>query len=265
MRMTLGRLLIPSLVSAIGLAGCQAFFLGRPGTSVASVAITPANPTLTVGQTQQFVANVTFTDGITIQAAQNTVAWSSSDTAVATIDSFGTATAASVGTATITGSYFNVSGSTTVTVVAATQVGVQISGSATRLEASFGDSGQRFVYVADSAENVIEVYGSSAAAREEQRLDSIPVDPARGPAWLAIDPSGKFLYVANHASGNISVFSIDQASGQLTPVAGSPFDAGVAPWSVAVDSDGQSLSITHFGSNDVSRLRIDRSTGAISP
>jgi hypothetical protein len=80
-----------------------------------SIAVGPANPTISVGASEQFLAKGTFSDGsvlpITYQAT-----WSSSNAAVATITSAGIASTASGGTCTIKARLNGVSGSTNLTV-----------------------------------------------------------------------------------------------------------------------------------------------------
>jgi IPT/TIG domain/Bacterial Ig-like domain (group 2)/Putative Ig domain/FG-GAP-like repeat len=85
-----------------------------------SIAVTPANPTIAEGATQQFTAIGTFSDGST-QNLTSSVTWSSSSTAVATM-SGNTATAATghtfgtLGTSTITAKLGGTLGSTILTV-----------------------------------------------------------------------------------------------------------------------------------------------------
>src|SRR6202020_1042329 len=50
-----------------------------------SIAVTPANPSISKGATQQFTATGTFSDGTT-QNLTSTVTWSSGTTSVATIN-----------------------------------------------------------------------------------------------------------------------------------------------------------------------------------
>ncbi len=67
-----------------------------------SIAVTPANPSIAKGKTQQFTATGTYTDNST-QVITTTVAWSSASTAVATIGAgTGLATAAGIGNSQIT-------------------------------------------------------------------------------------------------------------------------------------------------------------------
>jgi hypothetical protein len=108
---------------APGSSTIAASFAGQSGSTTLtvtnatlnSIAISPANPSIALGATQQFTAKGTFSDGsvitITIQ-----VAWSSSDSSVATINASGVASSASQGTTTIQASLDGVSATTTLTV-----------------------------------------------------------------------------------------------------------------------------------------------------
>jgi hypothetical protein len=79
-----------------------------------SIAVTPANPSVAKGLTQQFTATGTFSDA-SVQNLTASVAWASSDTLVATIDAGGLATAVAVGTTTISAIAGGVNGSTVLT------------------------------------------------------------------------------------------------------------------------------------------------------
>ncbi len=83
-----------------------------------SIAVTPSNPSIAKGLTQQFTATGTFSDSST-QDLTNSVTWVSATTSVATINAAGLATAVNVGTSTISATENSVSGSTTLTVTAA--------------------------------------------------------------------------------------------------------------------------------------------------
>jgi uncharacterized protein YjdB len=83
--------------------------------TLTSIAVTPANPTMTVGGTQQLTATGTYSDAST-QNLTSQVTWSSSNTGAATVTAGGLATAVAPGTATISATLGSVSGSTGVTV-----------------------------------------------------------------------------------------------------------------------------------------------------
>src|SRR6185369_10064344 len=84
-----------------------------------SIAVTPANPSLAKGLTQQFTATGTFSDNSTEDLTAQ-VTWASATPATATIDSSGLATAIALGTSTISATLGGVTGSTVLTVTAAT-------------------------------------------------------------------------------------------------------------------------------------------------
>jgi len=83
------------------------------------IVVTPVNPSISTGQTQQFTATGTYSDG-SMQDLTKTAHWSSSSSGVATINNGvsggGLATGQGTGSATITASFQGVSGSTILTV-----------------------------------------------------------------------------------------------------------------------------------------------------
>jgi len=110
------------LAGGVGASGVQATAeLYQPSTltlpNLASIAVAPANPSITVGSAQQFIATGTFSDTSTQQLAS--VTWSSSNTAIATISNdssnHGTALAVGAGSATVTACTGSICGSTTLT------------------------------------------------------------------------------------------------------------------------------------------------------
>jgi hypothetical protein len=105
-------------ISAVlsGITGGTTLTVQTPPTLV-SIGVTPANPTISAGATQQFTATGTNSDGST-QNVTSQAAWSSSKTAVATINGSGLATAVSAGTAAISAVMSGVTGSTVLTVQA---------------------------------------------------------------------------------------------------------------------------------------------------
>ena len=85
------------------------------GPSLTSLQVSPFSPTLNMGQTQQFSATGTFSDGST-QNITNNVTWSSSNSTVAAVSSSGLATASGHGSTNITATSGTVSGSSPLTV-----------------------------------------------------------------------------------------------------------------------------------------------------
>ena len=95
-------------------------------TTLSSISVTPANPSIPMGVTKQFAARGIYSDG-TSRDITTQVTWSSSNTSVATVNSSGLATAVAAGTATITATSGSISGSTTLTVTSATLSSISVT------------------------------------------------------------------------------------------------------------------------------------------
>ena len=95
-----------------------------------SIAVTPDQPSVAKGLTEQFTATGTLSDGSS-QDVTSQVAWTSANTAVATISnaagSHGLATAAATGTSTITATLNGISGSTVLAVTPAILVSLAVT------------------------------------------------------------------------------------------------------------------------------------------
>ncbi|MBW4055427.1 MAG: Ig-like domain-containing protein [Proteobacteria bacterium] len=89
--------------------------------SLLSIAVTPSNPVIDIGTTQQFSATGTFSDNATRDLTAQ-VTWSSSASSIAGITSDGRATAVATGTAAITAAFGVVSGSQNLNVTNVTNV-----------------------------------------------------------------------------------------------------------------------------------------------
>jgi hypothetical protein len=108
---------------ATGSSTVSAAFAGISGTTnltvttatLTSIAVTPINPTISLGSSQLFAAQGTFTDSSVVNITVQ-VSWTSSDVGVATIKSNGLASSASTGTTTIKASLNGVNGTTVLTV-----------------------------------------------------------------------------------------------------------------------------------------------------
>jgi trimeric autotransporter adhesin len=114
------KVLLPVMLVLAGLlAGCSSGSSSSSTPTLTSIAVTPASPSITVGQTQQFTATGTYSNNTT-QDLTATATWTSSTTSTATITSGGLATPVAAGSTTITASVTGstVTGSTTLTVTA---------------------------------------------------------------------------------------------------------------------------------------------------
>ena len=94
--------------------------------SLVSIAVTPANPSIGKGATQQFIATGTYSDNST-QNLTSSVTWSSTNTAAATITSAGLATGVATGSTTISAASGSISGSTNLTVTAPVLVSIAVT------------------------------------------------------------------------------------------------------------------------------------------
>ena len=95
-------------------------------TGLTSITVTPADPSIAAGNTLQFTATGHFKGGRT-ENLTPAVAWSSSNSSVATITSGGLATGATAGTTSIGATLGTISGSTTLTVTPPTLKSIAVT------------------------------------------------------------------------------------------------------------------------------------------
>lgn len=91
-----------------------------------SIAVMPGNSSIAAGNTLQFTATGTYSNGTT-QNLTSTVTWSSPSPGVATITQAGMATAMAAGTASITATTGGITGSTTLTVLPPVLVAIAVT------------------------------------------------------------------------------------------------------------------------------------------
>jgi hypothetical protein len=89
--------------------------MGPGPVTLSSITVTSATNSLTAGQTEQFAAKATYSDG-SAKDVTSTANWSSSATAIATVAQGGVVTGLSTGTTTISASASGVTGMTQLTV-----------------------------------------------------------------------------------------------------------------------------------------------------
>jgi|GEM_PF-133129 len=97
-----------------------------PGVTLKSITVSPATANVAVGATQQFAVNGVYSDGKT-KAVTTGVAWTSSTTTVATINTSGLATAVADGSTTITATVGKLKGTATLTVITKALTGIQVT------------------------------------------------------------------------------------------------------------------------------------------
>ena len=94
--------------------------------TLVSIAVTPANPSIVKGATQQFIATGTYSDNST-QNITSSATWSSTSTSVATISAAGLASGVAAGSTTIQATSGSVSGSTGLTVTPPVLVSIAVT------------------------------------------------------------------------------------------------------------------------------------------
>jgi uncharacterized protein YjdB len=107
-----------------GITGSTTITVGP--AALTSIAITPAQPSVPKGETEQFKATGTFSDSSTLDLTSQ-VTWASANTTVATITAAALATAAAVGTSSISATIAGVTGTTVMTVAAPALTAITIS------------------------------------------------------------------------------------------------------------------------------------------
>lgn len=222
--------------------------------ALTSISITPDNPSITIGTSQQFAATGIFSaTGVlladtTTQDITTRVTWNSSNTGMATIDSAGLVTATAVGSTTITAVLGNISGTGTLTVTTVESV----SGS---LDKTFGTEGKVITGVGTVAS------GNDAAYAMAIQGDGKIVTAGQAFVRQSIDGSSfppDFALVRYNVDGSLD--STFGNGGKVTTAAG----RGGGSNDVAFQSDGRivvaGFSLVDSKSNfTVARYNVDGS------
>jgi uncharacterized protein YjdB len=196
--------------------------------ALVSIAITPQNPSIALGTTQQFTATGTFTDGST-QDLTSTVTWSSSSSAVAIISnamgSYGLATSSGQGTATITAVSGSINASTVITVGSPTLVSIAVTpGSA---DISVGGA-QQFTAIGTYSDGSTQTLTNSATWNSSD------------PAVATISNSAGTQGLASAASAGMT--TITAASGSVSGSASLTVSAATLV-SIAVSPESPTISL----------------------
>jgi YVTN family beta-propeller protein len=245
--------------------------------ALVSIAVIPANASIANGTGQQFAATGTYTDNST-QPLTTAVNWSSSDTTVASISnasgSNGLASSAGQGTATITATLGTISGSSGLTVTAATLVSIAI----TPLSPSITDgTTQQFTatgtYTDNSTQNltasvtwtssdttiasVSNAAGSSGLATAAG-VGTTSIGAALGAvtapvATLTATAAPEYAYASNQSDNTVSQYTIG-AGGVLSLLATQA--TGAEPNAIAVVPSGRYLYVANWVDNTLSEYTI---------
>ena len=151
-------------------SGCGGSSPSTTTTQIATITITPTNSSIPVGQNQAFTATVKDSNGTILSGG--VLAWSSSATNVATIDSFGLATGVAPGTTNITATSEGVTSSTATLKIVPKVASVIISAPSNTVKA--GATLQFSALARDSSGNAIPnaVFQWSSSASSIATVDS---------------------------------------------------------------------------------------------
>jgi uncharacterized protein YjdB len=201
-----------------------------------SIAVT-GSLSLIAGQTQQFAANGTYSDGST-QNLTSSVTWFSSNAAVAGISAGGVVTALSAGASTITATLSGVSGTATVTVSAKTITSISITPDTQTLVL---DSTQQFEAVAMYNDGSVQDITTTANWQSSE------------PSFAQVSSSGMVTAVA---AGTTSVSASSGSVAGSTSVTVSSSNTGVSFVDDLTDSrlmlswPGDGSVVSYFGTRN---------------
>jgi trimeric autotransporter adhesin len=220
-----------TITATVGSIAGSTLLTVTPATLV-SIAVTPVTPSITNRSNEQFTATGSYSDGST-QNLTAAATWSSSNPSTATISnaagSNGLATAAAVGSTSISAALGSISSpAATLTVTAAPE----------------------YAYVANQNANTVSEFAVGAGGG----LTLIgTVATGNEPNAVVVDPTGRYVYIANWSDGTISEY-LAGSDGTLSNI-GTAL-AGTEPASITTDTTGEYVYVANLGSNTVSQYAI---------
>ncbi|HEY2093365.1 MAG TPA: IPT/TIG domain-containing protein [Thermoanaerobaculia bacterium] len=241
-----------------------------------SITVAPSTATVVIGAKQAFTATGNYSDGST-RNLTSSVSWTSSDTALASIDTTGIATGLSAGTATIRATLGSITGSATLTILATPTI---VSVQPARGRTSGGDTvtitGTNF----GTASNTSVTFGNLTAAITSLTGTTITVTtPSHAAGTVdvtvtaptgSVTKTGGFAYLAPPTVTSVTPNRGKTSSGDSITVAGSNFDAGgttvkfgsVAATNVVVTSPTSLTATTPPGTAGVASVAVTTAGGS---
>ncbi|MES3021050.1 MAG: Ig-like domain-containing protein [Pseudomonadota bacterium] len=207
-----------ALLSACGGGGDQGRdpILGVPGTTLVSVAVTPATASVAAGFTQQFVATATYSDNSS-RIVTTEAAWASANPAVATVvAATGVARGVTTGTTNISATLGGKSGAAALTVTPAVLVSMQVAPVNTSISAGINQQFTAMGTFSDASTRDITAATTFASSLPAVATINASTGVARGVT------AGTTVITASSgtssASTNLTVTALALVSVQITPV-----------------------------------------------
>jgi hypothetical protein len=266
---------IAALVALVALTGCgsrstpgtstsgSGSSSGNPTPTVTAIAVTPSMDTLAPGATQQYAAIATFSDGST-NYVTSAVTWTSSATAVATINKAGLATGVASGATTLKAAVDGISGTATLTITPAAASLSSISVTPATASLAAGAS-QQFTATGNYSDGSTANLTSSVTWTSSD--PSVSTINAAGLATGIAAGSATITATLNSVTGTASL-TVTAAVATLTSIAVTPanptFTAGTTQQftATATYSDGSTANVTTtatWASSNTSAATIDTS------
>ncbi|HWS66895.1 MAG TPA: beta-propeller fold lactonase family protein [Steroidobacteraceae bacterium] len=215
------------LIAGCGFSSNSISMAGPAPPTLTSISVAPANLTLHVGSTRQFIATGSYSDG-SQQDITASVTWSSTAATVASIGnvagSSGIATAVAVGSTTITAASDTLSGSTTLNVTSVTLVSIGVTPAAPTIAKG---TTQQFtatgVYSDSTTQNLTAVVSWHAV---NPAVASITT--ALGSGGLATGVAPGTTQITASFGGVIGSTNLTVTAAVLVSIAVTPANAGIA-------------------------------------
>lgn len=258
------------------------------GLVVSALSVTPVNPSVPLGASQQFVATGTRATGGTLNLT-DTVNWSSANTANVSIDQAGKAKGLALGDSQITGTYGSLSASTTLTVTPAVLASLRIEQGDTlntplskRTYSAVGvytdgtevDLGNRIAWSTDNSAAVDIDAGTGACSFKGSTGDTAHITATDSQTNISTDITahlGQYLYVCvtNDTLDptnptKVRGFRIDTSNGELSKV--DDEIVSNSPVGLAIHPSGRFLYLarTGGGNNFIDIYKVNLSDGTLT-
>jgi len=246
--------------------------------TLSSIVVTPVNPAIAKGTTEQFVATGTYSDG-TMQTITSTAVWTSATPTVATISNSpgteGLATSVAQGTSIITATLSGKSGATTLTVNPAALVSiaitpatpsviaagtVQLTATGTYTDLSTQNITTAVTWLSNNTSvatiGAATGLATGVAAGTSGITATDPVTSIVSPmVTLTVRPA-EHAYVTNYHDNTVSQYTISPTGGALVAKTSPTIATGTNPFAIAVDTTHSFVYVGNSGGTTVNQYTI---------